>query len=44
MCLQTYLAWIFLFLCSFLNNYPWTFEKIVFQQAVSIKSGAKTKN
>ena len=25
--LETYLAWTFLFLCSFLNNYPWTFEK-----------------
>ena len=44
LCLQTYLAWIFLFLNSFLNNYPWTFEKIVFQQAMSIKRVAKTKN
>ena len=26
--LETYLAWTFLFLCSFLNNYPWTSEKI----------------
>ena len=42
--LETYLAWTFLFLCSFLNNYPWTLEKFVFQQALSIKSGAKTKN
>ena len=25
--LETYLAWTFLFLCSFLNNYPWTFGK-----------------
>ena len=25
--LETYLAWTFLFLYSFLNNYPWTFEK-----------------
>ena len=25
--LETYLAWTFHFLCSFLNNYPWTFEK-----------------
>ena len=25
--LKTYLAWTFLFLRSFLNNYPWTFEK-----------------
>ena len=41
--LETYSAWSFLFLCSFLNNYPWTFEKIRFQQAMSIKSGAKTK-
>ena len=24
---ETYLAWTFLFLYSFLNNYPWTFEK-----------------
>ena len=28
--LETYLAWTFLFLCSFLNNYPWTSEKISF--------------
>ena len=39
-----YLAWKFLFLSSFLNNYQWTFEKIVFQQAMSISSGAKTKH
>ena len=25
--LETYLAWTFLFPCSFLNNYPWTSEK-----------------
>ena len=25
--LETNLAWTFLFLCSFLNNYPWTSEK-----------------
>ena len=25
--LKTCSAWKFLFLCSFLNNYPWTFEK-----------------
>ena len=44
-CLETSFAWNFLFLCSFLNNYPWTFEKkIVFQQALSLKSGAQTKN
>ena len=24
---ETYLAWTSLFLCSFLNNYPWTSEK-----------------
>ena len=42
--LKTCSAWKFLFLCSFLNNYPWTFEKkFVFQQALSIKSGGKTK-
>ena len=41
--LDTYLAWAFLFLCSFLNNYPWTLKKFVFQQAVSIKNGTKTK-
>ena len=28
--LETYLAWTFLFLCSFLNNYPWTLEKSSF--------------
>ena len=42
-CLETCLAWKFLFLCSFLNNYPWTFEKFFFQKAIGIKSGAKTK-
>ena len=31
--LETDLAWTFLFLCSFLNNNPWTLEKnFVFQQ------------
>ena len=45
LCLETSLAWKFLFLCSFLKTYPWTFEKkFDFQQAMSIKSGAKTKN
>ena len=29
-CLETSFAWNFLFLCSFLNNYPWTFEKKLF--------------
>ena len=43
--LETYLSRTFLFLCSFLNNYPWTLEKkFVFQQAMSIKSEAKTTN
>ena len=42
--LETYSDWTFFFLCSFLNNYPWTLEKFVFQQALSIKRGAKTKN
>ena len=27
LCLETSLAWKFLFLCSSLKNYPWTFEK-----------------
>ena len=26
LCLETSLAWKFLFLCSFFKNYPWTFE------------------
>ena len=39
----TYLAWTILFLRSFLNNYPWTFKKNRFQQALSIKRSAKTK-
>ena len=44
--LKTYLAWTFLFLYSFLNNYPWTFEKNSFFNKlwICIKSGAKTKN
>ena len=44
--LETYLGWTFLFLCSFLNNYPWTLileKNSFFQQAMSIKSEAKTK-
>ena len=28
--LETDLAWTFLFLCSFLNDYPWTLEKNLF--------------
>ena len=27
LCLETPFAWKFLFLCSFLKNYPWIFEK-----------------
>ena len=42
--LEAHLAWTFLFLCSFLNNYPWTSDKkFVFQQGMNIKSEAKTK-
>ena len=35
--LETYLAWIFLFLRSFLNNYPWTSEKIRFSTSYEYK-------
>ena len=27
LCLEIRLAWKFLFVCSFLKTYPWTFEK-----------------
>ena len=41
--LETYLAWTFLFLCSFLNNYPWTFGKKSFFNKLR-ESETKTKN
>ena len=43
--LETYLAWTFLFLSSFLNNYPWILEKnSFFDHLWVIKSEAKIKN
>ena len=42
--LECYLAWTFLFLCSFLNNYPWTFEKnSVFNKLWVWRVGPKQK-
>ena len=45
LCLETSFAWKFLFLCSFLKKWlPMNIrKKFDFQQAMSIKSGAKTK-
>ena len=46
LCLQTYSAKAFLLLCSFFNNYPWTFEKNSFSticEHKNINSLAKSK-
>ena len=44
LCLHTYLAWIFLFLCPFLSNYPWTFgKKSFFNKLWAWKVGIKQK-
>ena len=40
---ETSLAWKFVFLCSFLRNFPLTLEKIVFQQATGKRVGLKQK-
>ena len=43
--LETFLAWTFLFLCSFLNNYPWTSEKNSFFNILWVQRvGLKQKN
>ena len=45
LCLETSLAWKFLFLCSSLKNLPMIIrKKFVFQQPMSIPSWTKTKN
>ena len=41
--LETSLAWKFLFLCSFLKKYPWTFKKIQFSTSYEHKEWAKNK-
>ena len=43
-CLETSLAWKFLFLCSFFKNCPWTFEKnSIFNKLWASRVGLKEK-
>ena len=44
LCLETCLAWKFLFLCSFLNNTHEHSKKIRFSTSSKHKNWAKTKN